>query len=105
HAVPNVNGCIAAISAGNAGCKQNFENLEFCADTTCGNTCTTEYGACVSYADRDPSSICVQAFTLDSTCIDALNAVSATDADNKCGASDTTFQAGYVKVATTMCGP
>lgn len=101
----NVSGCLAGISTAPAACQTEYQEITFCADTACA-TCTTDNDdtSCQDFADTDPSSICEQAFPLDSTCNDEVDAVSAGDAVNDCALGATDFTSAYTKVATTMCG-
>ncbi|MEO8877447.1 MAG: hypothetical protein ABI461_17765 [Polyangiaceae bacterium] len=102
----NLQGCAAALSTGNATCKSNFENQFVCEETVCGNNCADQasYDSCLNFASTDPGSLCLNDLPLDSTCADALNALTKTQLDS-CGYSDTTFEGAFTKVSTVLCGP
>ena len=102
----NITGCLAAISTAPDACKNGYQQVTFCADTTCA-TCVTDNdnNSCQDFAETDPSSICEQDFAIDGTCVDAVEgSVSVSDAANKCAVGATDFSTAYQIVATTMCG-
>jgi len=101
----NFDGCLAAISTAPDACKLEYQEISFCAATTC-STCTTDVSdlSCLQFSETDPSAACAQDFPLDETCADEVGAVTETDANNRCAQDALDFTTAYTITATTMCG-
>ena len=102
----NFNGCLAAISTAADDCKLEYQEITFCAATTCA-TCTTDTSnsSCLDFSETDPSAACATDFPLTSDCETAVEgSVSTFDANNKCAEDATDFTTAYTEIATTLCG-
>ncbi len=102
----NFDGCIAAISTATPDCKLQYQEISFCAATTCA-TCTTDTSdlSCLTFSETDPSAACAQDLPLSGECENEVDStVSVGDAENKCAQNATDFTTAYTITATTMCG-
>jgi hypothetical protein len=102
----NFNGCIAAISTAPSDCKLQYQEITFCAATTC-STCTTDTSSssCLDFSETDPSAACATDFPLTSECdTEVEGSVSALDANSKCAEDAVDFTTAYTAIATTICG-
>jgi hypothetical protein len=108
HTIPNVAACLAAISTGTDMCKSNYANDDLCLESGCDACSATDFSACATTQSTDPTSTCLTNNPLDHDCQAALNAISQSDADSKCGAStqiqsQADFETVFTLVAKTMC--
>jgi hypothetical protein len=102
----NFDGCLAAISTAPADCKLRYQEVSFCAATTC-STCTTDTSdsSCLDFSETDPSAACATDFPLDPTCANEVEgSVTVSDENAKCAANATDFTTAYTIIATTICG-
>lgn len=101
--IPNTVGCIAALSAGTDACKLSFTEEQNCEVSACNACDSTDFDACLTYADGDTSG-CPSFDPVDSTCTTAINAVTSAQ-QTSCGSGASDFNTAYTAVATVMCGP
>jgi hypothetical protein len=106
--LPAVAACIAAISTGTDTCKLNYATDDLCTQTGCGACSDTDYSGCATAESTDPTTTCLTSSPLDSACQAAINGVSSSDADSKCGAStqiqsQTDFANVFLLVGKTLC--
>lgn len=102
----NFDGCIAAISTATPECKLQYQEISFCAATTC-STCTTDTSdlSCLQFSETDPTAACAQDLPLSAECENEVDTtVSVGDANTKCAQSATDFTTAYLATAATMCG-
>ncbi len=104
--VVDVAGCVAAISGGDAACKLAYDLRSVCGTAACAH-CPPgpETQTCIAWATTDPGSPLVAEYIVDAACQAAIQAVSISDQQTKCGVDVTDAQAQFAIVATTMCGP
>jgi hypothetical protein len=107
----NSAGCIAAISSSGSDttCTAAASNLQNCASLNCESCLAGDDAnddattACENYA-VDDTTVCGASYAPTAACESAINAVSDSDVQTKCGLSSSgTFEAGILGVATAFC--